>query len=110
MFTFFFDLQAMTELNMCIQTSHNLVKIGDQPFPYESQPRRFSCHLVVSFKMQKFLAKVARNKRTKSGLFRVSLHFAEELEYIKTGFGSKLDTQLEELIAKFADITRKTQG
>ena len=52
------------------------------------------------------LAKVARTKRTESELFLVSLHFAKELESIKTDFGSELDTQLQELIAEFVDVTQ----
>ena len=77
---------------MSIQPSNNVVVIGDHPFPCESQPRRVSCLLVnSSSKMHQILAKVTRNKRTKIGLFLVSLNFAKELESIKTDFGSKLD-------------------
>ena len=57
------------------------------PFACELQPRRVSCLLVDSSKMQKILAKAARNKHTKSELFLVSLHFSVESESIKTDFG-----------------------
>jgi hypothetical protein len=40
----------------------------------------------------------------------VSLHFNEELQSIKTDFGSELDTQLKELITEFADITQEPQA
>ena len=60
--------------------------------------------------MQKVLAKAARNKRTKSELFLVSLHFTEELESIETEFGSELDTHLKESIANLADATQAPQG
>jgi len=40
----------------------------------------------------------------------VSLHFAEELESIKTNFGPELDTQLKGLITEFADFTHEPQG
>ena len=73
----------MKALNMYIQPSNNSMLIGDTPFACESQPRRVSCLLVDSSKIQKILAKVARNKYTESELFLVSLHFSEELESIK---------------------------
>ncbi len=72
-----------------------MVLIGDIPFQCESQPHRVSCMLVDAPKTQKILAKAARSKRTESELFLVSLHFTEELESIKTDFGSEFDTQVE---------------
>jgi hypothetical protein len=89
---FIFGLPAMKALNMSIQSSNNSVLFGDMPFACESQPRRVSCLLVNSSKMQKKLAKAARNKHTESELFLVSVHFFEELESIKTDFGPELDT------------------
>ncbi len=53
---FIFGLLAMKALNMSIQSSNNSVLIGDMPFACESQPRRVSCLLVDSLKMQKMLA------------------------------------------------------
>ena len=61
-------------------------------------------------KMQKILAKAVRNKHTESELFLVSLHFAEELESIKTDFVPELDIPLEELVTEFADVTQENQG
>jgi hypothetical protein len=107
---FIFSLPTMKELNISIQPSNNLVLIGDIPFSCESHPRRVSCLLVDSYKMQKILAKAARNKHTKSELFLVSLHFFEELESIKTVFGPELDTQLKELVTEFVDVTQEPQG
>ena len=49
--------------------------------------------------------KCIKYKQTESELFLVSLHFAKELEFIKTDFGPELDTQLKELVTKFADVT-----
>ena len=95
---------------MSIQPSNNSVLIGDMPFAYESQPRRVSCFLVDSTKMQKILAKVVRDKHTESEFFLVSLHFSEELESIKIDFGSKLDTQLKQLVTEFDDVTQEPQG
>ena len=66
--------------------------------------------LVDAPKMLKILAKAARNKRTASELFLVSLHFTEELESIKTDFGSEFDIQLKQLITEFADVTQEPQG
>ena len=63
-----------------------------------------------SYKMQKILAKVARNKHTESELFLVSLDFSEELESIKTDFGPELDKQLKELVTEFAYVTQEPQG
>ena len=40
----------------------------------------------------------------------MSLHFSEELESIKTDFGPELDTQLEELVTQFVDVTQEPQG
>ena len=73
---------------MSIQPSNNSVLIGGMPFTYESQPRRVSCLLVDSSKMQKILAKAERNKHTESELFLVFLHFFEESESIKNGLWS----------------------
>jgi hypothetical protein len=89
---FIFGLLAMKELNMSIQPSKDMVLIGDIPFVCKSQPRRVSCLLVESSKMHTILAKAPRSKHKKSELFLVSLHFAEELEYIKTYFDPELDT------------------
>ena len=60
---FFSGLPTMKELNMSIQSSDDLVLIGDTPFQCESQPRRVSCLQVNSSKMQKILAKATRNKK-----------------------------------------------
>ena len=84
--------------------------IGDMPFSCESQPRRVSSLLVDSSNMQKILAKAARNKHTKSELFLASLHFAEELESIKTNFGQEFDIQLKELFIEFDDVTHEPHG
>jgi hypothetical protein len=43
-------------------------------------------------------------------LFLASLHFAEELEYIKRDFGPELDPQLKEMVTEFVDVTRGPQG
>jgi len=59
---FIVGLPAMKELNMSIQPTESLVLIGEIPFSCESQPRRVSCLLVDSSKMEKILGKVARNK------------------------------------------------
>jgi hypothetical protein len=60
--------------------------------------------------MQKILAKVARSRHIESELFLVSVHFAKELESIKSNFGPELDTQLKELVAEFDDVTQEPQG
>jgi hypothetical protein len=59
---FIFGLLAMKELNMSFQPPNNSVLIGDMPLAWQSQPRRVSCLLVDSSKMQKFFTKAARNK------------------------------------------------
>jgi len=66
---------------------------------------RVSFLLDDSSKMQKILAKAARNKHAESELFLVSLHFAEELESIKTDIGPESNTQLKELVTEFVDVT-----
>ena len=71
---------------------------------------RASCLLVDSSQIQQILAKAVRNKHTESELFLVSLHFAEELESIKTNFGPELDIKLKELITEFDDVTQEPQG
>jgi hypothetical protein len=40
----------------------------------------------------------------------VSLQFAEELESIKIDFGPELNTQLNELVNEFDDVTQEPQG
>ena len=82
-----------------------MIPIGKILFACELQPRRISCLLVDSSKMQKILAKSARNKHTNSELFLVSLHFAEELESMKTNVGLELDIQLKQLVTEFAYVT-----
>jgi hypothetical protein len=107
---FFFGLPAMKEFNMSIQPSNDMILIVDIPFLCESQPRRVSCFLVDSSKMHKILAKDARSKHTESKLFLVSLHFAEELESIKTNLGPESITYIKELVTKFADVTQEPYG
>jgi hypothetical protein len=60
--------------------------------------------------MQKILTKAARNKHNECEPFLVSLHSNEELQSIKTDFGSELDTQLKDLITEFVDVTQEPQG
>jgi hypothetical protein len=60
--------------------------------------------------MHKILVKAARSKHTKSELFHVSLHFAEELESIKTNFGPESDTQLKNSVTECADVTHQPHG
>jgi len=107
---FVVDLPALKDLQMSIQPSNNLVMINDRSFPCESQPRRVSRLLVDSSKMQKILTKAVRNKHNDCELFLVSLHFDEELQTIKTDFGSELDAKLKELITEFVDVTQEPQG
>ncbi len=95
---------------MSIQPPNNFVFIGDMPLACESQPRRVSCLLVDSSKMQKIVAKATRNKHTESEMCLVSLHFSEELESIKMDFGPEQDTQLKKLVTEFADVTQEPQG
>jgi len=49
-------------------------------------------------------------RRTYSDVFRISLHFAENLATIKRDFGEHLDKQLKQLITEFADVTEEPQG
>jgi len=91
---------------MSIQPSKNMVLNGDISFICESQPRWVSCLLVDLSKMHEILANATRDKHRKSKFFLVSLHFAEELESIKIGFGPELDTQLKELLTKFVGVTQ----
>jgi hypothetical protein len=76
---FIFGLPAMKELNMYIQPSTDLVLIADIPSSCESQPRRVSCLLIDLSKMQKILAKAARNKQIERYFFLMSIHFAESI-------------------------------
>jgi hypothetical protein len=83
---------------MCIQPPNNSVLIGDMPLACESQPRRVSCLLVDSSKMQNFLAKATRNKHKKSELFLVSLHFSKELGLLYTVRNSTMVLSRQELL------------
>ena len=40
----------------------------------------------------------------------MSLHFAEELESIKIGFGPELDSQLKELVTELVGVNQGPQG
>ena len=89
-----FGLPDLKDLQMSSQPSNNLFMINDRSSPCESQPRRVSCLLVDSSKMQKILTRAVRNKHKECELFLVSLHFAEELQIIKPDFSSVLDINL----------------
>ena len=66
---FIFGLPTMKELNMSMHPSNNVQLVGDQSFPCEPQPRRISCLVVYSSKMQITLLKAARDKRNESDSF-----------------------------------------
>jgi hypothetical protein len=65
---FIFVLSALKTLQMSIQPSNNSVMINNRSFPCESQPRRISCLLVDSSKVQKIVTKAARNRHNECEL------------------------------------------
>ena len=72
---FIFRLPTLQTLQVSIQPSNNSEMNNDRSFPCEAQPRRISCLLVDSSKMQKSLTKAARNNYNECELFLVSLYF-----------------------------------
>ena len=61
--------------------------------------------------MNQIIVKQARrNKKDPVDVFRISLHFAEELANVKSDLGEQFDQQLKHLITEFAYVTEKPQG
>jgi uncharacterized protein YukJ len=51
-----------------------------------------------------------KNKKNLSAVFLISLNFAENLASVTNDFGEKIDQQLTQLIAEFADVAEEPQG
>ena len=66
--------------------------------------------IVDSDQMDQIIVKLARNKKNPSGVFLISLHFAEDLANMKSDFGEQVDKQLKQLISESADVTDEPQG
>ena len=55
------------------------------------EPRRIYFMIVDYDKMDQIIVKQARNKNNPSGVFLISLHFAEDLASVKSDFGDQFD-------------------
>ena len=84
---FILGLPAMKLMNMVIQPSMNSFTIGMNVVNCKAEPRRVSCMVVDSDKMNKIIIKQSRNKKNPSELFLISLQFMEELDSVKSDFG-----------------------
>ena len=60
-------------------------------------------------KMGQIVVKHARNKQNPSDLFLISLHFDEDLVYVKSDFGEPFNQQLKQRIMESADVTEESQ-
>jgi len=74
------------------------------------EPRRISCLLVGTTKMDKILIKQSRNKKNPTDVFLISLQFKEDLETIKSDFGEQFDKQLKQLITDYVGVTEEPEG
>jgi len=74
------------------------------------EPRRISCLLVETTKMDKILIKQSRNKKNPADIILISLRIKEDLETIKSDFGEQFDKQLKQLIAEFVDVAEELEG
>ncbi len=81
--------------------------MGDFTIQCDRESRRISCLIVDTNKMNQIIAKHARNNKDPVDVFLISLHFADELAFVKSDFGGQFDQQLGHLITEFADITEK---
>ena len=103
-------LPALKKLNVIIHPSLNSFTLGDYTIQCDRESRRISCLIVDTDKMNRIIAKQARNKKDPVDVFLISLHFADELATVKSDFGEQFDQQLKHLITEFADITEEPQG
>ena len=82
-------LPALKQLNVVIHPRLNTFTMGDFTINCNRESRRMSCMIVNSHEMDQIIVKQARNKKSLSDIFLISLHFAENLASIKSGFGEQ---------------------
>ena len=59
----------------------------DLTINWNGESRRISYIIVDSDKMDQIIVKQARNKKSLSDIFLISLHFAEDFASVKSDFG-----------------------
>jgi len=74
------------------------------------EPRRISCLLVDSSKMDKILIKQSRNRKSPKDIFLIALQFKEDFKTIKSDFGDQFDKLLKERITDFANVKEVPEG
>ena len=95
---------------MVIHPRLNTSTMGDFTIKCNRESCIISYMIVDSDKMDQIIVKHARSNKNPSGIFPISLHFAENLASVKIDFGEQFDQQLEHLITEFADVTEEPQG
>ena len=93
-----------------IYPSSNEFTVKNATVACHREPRRISCLLVDTAKMDKILIKQSRNKKNPADVFLISLQFKEDLETIKSNFGDQFDKHLKQLITEFFDVTEEPEG
>ena len=96
---------------MVIHPSLNTFTMGDFTINCNLESRRISCMIVDSHnKVNQIIAKHARKKKSRNGLFLISLHFVEDLASVTSDFGDQFDQQPKQLVTEFADVREEPQG
>jgi hypothetical protein len=84
-------LLVLRELDLMIYPSSNEFNVRKATVTCHREPRRISCLLVDSGKMDIIRIKQSRNKKNPSDIFLISLKFKEDLETSKSDFGEQFD-------------------
>ena len=92
---------------MVIHPILNIFTIRDFTINCNREARRISCMIADFYKMDKIIIKQARNKKSPSVVFLISLQFAEDLASVQSYFGEQFDQQLKKPITEIAE-TNKT--
>ena len=78
---------ALKQLGVVIHPSLNTFTMGDFTINCNHESCIISCMIIDYDKMNKIIIKQARNKKNPSDVFLISLHFAEDLAFVKSDFG-----------------------
>ena len=81
----------MKLMNMIIRPSMNSFTVSMNTVNCKAEPRRVSCVIVDSDKINQIIIKQSRNKKRPSELFLISLPFTEDLKSVKSDFNELFD-------------------
>jgi hypothetical protein len=81
-----------------VNPSLNTFTMGDFTIHCDRESRRIFYIIVDYDKINQINVKQARNKKSPSNVFVISLHFTEKLVTVKSDFGEQFNHQLKHLI------------